>query len=99
MTANNTAHPLNKRAPDKVDAVIAAMLKTFRTMRKMSQAELAEAVGVSFQQIQKYEKAVDRVSAARLYYIAQALDVSVYDFYRVLPDASSVFTLEEEQQP
>lgn len=92
MTADNASSPLNKRAPDKVDAVIAAMLVTFRTMRKMSQAELGKAVGVTFQQIQKYEKAQNRIPASRLYYIAQVLEVSVADFFRPLPDAPSILT-------
>ena len=92
MTADDTSTPLNKRAPDKVDAVIAAMLKTFRTTRNMSQTELAQAVGITFQQIQKYETAANRIPASRLYYLAQVLEVSVADFFRPLPDAPSIMT-------
>jgi transcriptional regulator with XRE-family HTH domain len=69
------------RAPDQVDVVIAAMMKTFRAARKVSQTELAKGVGVTFQQIQKYETAQNRVPASRLYRIACLLDVSVLDFY------------------
>lgn len=75
-----------------MDAVIAAMLMTFRAMRKMSQMDLAEAIGVTFQQIQKYEKAQNRIPASRLYYIAQVLEVSVSDFFRPLPDSPSIVT-------
>ena len=48
---------------------------------KVSQAELGEKLGVSFQQVQKYEKGVNRVGAARLQQIATALDVPVTFFY------------------
>lgn len=46
-----------------------------------TQEELAHAVGISFQQIQKYEKGINRISAGRLYKLAQVLKVSVLDFY------------------
>jgi transcriptional regulator with XRE-family HTH domain len=80
-----------QKTPDQVDVVIAAMIKTFRATRKVSQTELAKGVGVTFQQIQKYEAARDRVSAARLYRIACFLDVSVLDFYMGLDMPGRVF--------
>jgi transcriptional regulator with XRE-family HTH domain len=84
------------RGPDKADIAIAAALKTFRAYRNVSQEELAKGVGVTFQQIQKYETAQNRVSASRLYYIACFLDVSVLDFYRALDMPGSVFTVTDE---
>jgi transcriptional regulator with XRE-family HTH domain len=83
------------RAPDQVDVVIAAMMKTFRATRNVSQTELAKGVGITFQQIQKYETAQNRVSAARLYHIARFLEVSVLDFYMGLENAPSVFSRHE----
>lgn len=65
--------PPNKRGVGKDDAQIGGRLRAMRIDRKMSQQELGEALGVSFQQIQKYEKGVNRVSAARLNQIAQVL--------------------------
>ncbi len=50
-------------------------------IRRMSQAELGEELGVSFQQIQKYESGVNRVSAARLYSICKALNVSLSSMF------------------
>ena len=52
-----------------------------RLEQKISQAELGDKLGVSFQQVQKYEKGVNRVGAARLQQIASALDVPVTFFY------------------
>ncbi|MCK6417905.1 MAG: helix-turn-helix domain-containing protein [Alphaproteobacteria bacterium] len=77
----------SKKSPDHVDVVIAAALKTFRALRKMSQEQLAGELGLTFQQIQKYEKAYNRISASRLYRIACLLEVSVLDFYMGLDGA------------
>ncbi len=52
----------------------------------MSQAKLADAVGVTFQQIQKYENGKNRISASRLQQIAQALDVTPSFFFEDVPD-------------
>ncbi len=77
----------SKRSPDHIDVVIAAALKTFRALRKVSQEELAESIGITFQQIQKYENGSNRVSASRLYKMACYLEVSVLDFYMGLDGA------------
>ena len=64
-----------------VDVYVGARLRMRRTMLGMSQSRLGELLGVTFQQIQKYEKGVNRVGAARLQQIAAALDVPVTFFY------------------
>jgi transcriptional regulator with XRE-family HTH domain len=69
------------REKTDADIRIAKRIRVFRLDRGVSQQELADAVGLSFQQIQKYERAVNRVSAGRLVEIAAALDVAVADFY------------------
>jgi len=56
-------------------------IKRIREARGMSQMELAEQVGVSFQQIQKYEKGVNKISAERIQQIAKALGTSVNTFF------------------
>ncbi len=56
-------------------------IKRIREARRMSQMELAEQVGVSFQQIQKYEKGINRISAERIQQIAKALGTSVNTFF------------------
>lgn len=67
--------------PVDVDLHIGRVLRRRRRGLRMTQAELATALGVSFQQVQKYECAANRMSAAKLYEAARALDVPVADFY------------------
>lgn len=67
----------NSRSSTKADAQIGARIRALRMDRKMSQQELGELLGVSFQQVQKYEKGVNRVSAVRLNQIATALHTTM----------------------
>jgi transcriptional regulator with XRE-family HTH domain len=64
-----------------VDLQIGQRLRQKRWLARMTQQQLAEAVGIRFQQIQKYESGANRISAARLWSLAQALDVPVTFFY------------------
>jgi len=72
---------MKKRSQDPRDPRIGMRIRTLRLERGLSQAELGEVLGVSFQQIQKYEKGVNRVSAGRLHRVAEALGVPVTFFY------------------
>lgn len=63
--------------PDVVDVAIGARIRSRRVYLKMSQTELATRVGVSFQQVQKYERGANRVSGSKLVAIAAALGSSV----------------------
>ena len=65
----------------KVDALVGARVRLLRERRKMSQTALGEKVGVSFQQVQKYERGTNRISASALFQIARALDVLPSDFF------------------
>ncbi|WP_398473381.1 helix-turn-helix domain-containing protein [Tardiphaga sp.] len=67
---------MKQRSAGQHDSEIGTRIRARRNMQKISQAELGEALGVSFQQIQKYEKGVNRVGAARLAEIAKALGTS-----------------------
>ena len=70
-----------QRSAGKPDIELGKRIRLRRVEQKISQAELGDKLGVSFQQVQKYEKGVNRVSAARLQQIAAALDVPVTFFY------------------
>jgi transcriptional regulator with XRE-family HTH domain len=70
-----------KRSPLSVDAHVGNKLRTRRVLAGMSQTELGRAVGITFQQVQKYEKAANRVSAGHLYAFAQALSCTPDDFF------------------
>lgn len=70
---------LDKVTP--VDEHIAKKLRQFRLAAGLSQEKLGELTGVTFQQIQKYEKAKNRVSASKLFEFAQLLERPIGDFY------------------
>jgi transcriptional regulator with XRE-family HTH domain len=69
------------RKSGPLDAMVGAKIRMFRTNREMSQTMLAERIGVSFQQVQKYEKGANRVGASRLSQIASVLGISVGDLF------------------
>jgi transcriptional regulator with XRE-family HTH domain len=74
------------RAQD-VDRQLAPRMRERRIMLGLSQQQLAERIGVTYQQVHKYEKGINRVPASRLYSIAQALGVEVGYFYEGLQTA------------
>lgn len=68
-------------APHPVDVHVGKRLRSRRTILGMSQEELGEAVGVTFQQVQKYERGLNRIGSSRLYEFACILGVSVSHFF------------------
>jgi len=73
--------PANPRSPSPLDAVIGKHIRKTRLAKGVSQERLAEIIGVTFQQVQKNEKGVNRMSAARLYHVAKALDEPIANFF------------------
>ncbi|MDI1265397.1 MAG: helix-turn-helix transcriptional regulator [bacterium] len=69
------------RKSGPLDEMVGAKIRLFRTNRGMSQSLLAEKIGVSFQQVQKYEKGANRVGASRLSQIAAVLGISVGELF------------------
>lgn len=69
------------RKPDHLDKAIGERLKEARKLKALSQEQLAAKVGLAFQQVQKYESGANRVSASRLYELAEALDLPVGFFF------------------
>ena len=72
---------LKYRLLSKYDHELGKRIRLRRVEQKLSQSDLADRLGVSFQQVQKYEKGVNRVGAARLQLVATALDVPVTLFF------------------
>ena len=66
---------LPRKSNSELDSYIGTLLRMLRLMVGMSQEALGEKLSLTFQQIQKYEKGTNRVSASRLYELVQALDV------------------------
>ena len=73
--------------PHRVDVHVGQRIRQRRWLTGMTQQRLAELVGIKFQQIQKYETGANRVSASRLWDIADALDVQVSFFFEGLDAA------------
>ncbi len=73
-----------KNGPNPIDTHVGTRLRLRRTMLKMSQETLASLVGVTFQQIQKYESGTNRISASRLYLISSVLEVPIGFFFEGL---------------
>ena len=67
--------------PQPVDRHVGSRVRMRRMMVGMSQEKLGEACGITFQQIQKYEKGTNRMGASRLHHIARVLDVPIEFFY------------------
>jgi transcriptional regulator with XRE-family HTH domain len=64
-----------------IDLLVGSRIRRFRKCRRMSQAQLGKKLGVTFQQVQKYENGKNRVGASRLQMISTALDVPVGQFF------------------
>ena len=77
------------RAPDPIDLHVGVRLRLRRMMLGVSQEALARKLGVTFQQIQKYENGQNRIGASRLYQLALALRVPVGFFFADLPGAEN----------
>lgn len=73
------------KLPHVVDLHVGRRLRIRRKQRGVSQGTLADHVGLTFQQMQKYERASNRISASKLYEIARALDAPVAYFFEGLP--------------
>ena len=64
-----------------IDVLVAERIRAHRKMRGLSQADLAKKLGVSFQQVQKYENGVNRIGAGRLFELAELFDVPIQALY------------------
>ena len=81
ILTNDPSHPGRKRRAGPEDIEIGRKIRALRLQRGLSQSGLAEGIGLTFQQVQKYEKGTNRVSAGRLQRIAELLNVPVTFFY------------------
>lgn len=75
----------NKKRPNPIDIHVGSRIRLRRNMLGMSQEKLGESLGITFQQIQKYEKGTNRVGASRLQAIASVLSVPVSFFFEDAP--------------
>ena len=71
--------------PDPIDVHVGSRVRLRRRLLGMSQGRLGKALGLTFQQIQKYERGTNRISSSRLYRLSKTLDVPVLFFFGELP--------------
>lgn len=95
---NKKVYSRGSGIPHPVDVNVGKRIKMRRCMIGMSQEKLAEEIGLTFQQIQKYERAVNRVSASKLYDFSKALGVPVNYFYQGLDDVKNNVGLPDNDQ-
>ena len=67
--------------PDPIDVHVGSRVKLRRSLMNLSQSELAKMLGITFQQVQKYERGANRVSASRLFHLGQILNVPIEFFF------------------
>ncbi|MCR5874001.1 helix-turn-helix domain-containing protein [Phenylobacterium sp. J426] len=84
----NTFVEIDRDAPNPVDRHVGLRIRMRRKELGMSQERLADSIGLTFQQVQKYERATNRVSASKLWEMAQVLRTNVGYFYEGLGDGN-----------
>ncbi|MCQ8279175.1 helix-turn-helix transcriptional regulator [Acetobacteraceae bacterium KSS8] len=77
--------------PSPVDVHVGNRIRLRRTLLQMSQEKLGDALGLTFQQVQKYERGANRVSASRLFDLGRVLDVPVSFFFDDMPGGGGTF--------
>src|SRR5271154_42401 len=77
------------RSPNPIDIHVGLQVRLRRKELKISQEKLADQLGLTFQQVQKYERGANRISASKLYEIARALRVSIVWFFEGLDDPTA----------
>ncbi len=84
--------PEKDARPSPIDVHVGSRIRLRRTLLGLSQERLGDQLGLTFQQVQKYERGVNRVGASRLFDLARVLDVPISFFFDDMPDslASSV---------
>jgi transcriptional regulator with XRE-family HTH domain len=80
---------MTKSSPDPVDIHVGARVRLRRTLLGMSQEKLGKALGLTFQQVQKYERGANRIGSSRLFQLSRILDVPVSFFFdEMLPETT-----------
>ena len=90
------------KVPSGIDRIVGQRLRWRRRELKLTQEQLGEKLGLTFQQVQKYEKGVNRISAGRLFEMAQVLGITITYFYEGVDDlleSPSLLTVHEDDHP
>lgn len=87
---------MTKKSPNPIDKHVGSRVRMRRMMISMSQEKLGENLGITFQQIQKYEKGTNRIGASRLQHISSVLGVPVSFFFEGAPTGNAITGFSEE---
>ncbi len=90
--ANKDVVEKNARRANPIDAHVGGRVRLRRMLLGMSQEKLADQLGLTFQQVQKYEKGINRIGASRLFELSQLLGVGVAFFYEDAPSATGAMS-------
>ena len=90
MPARLRATRVKTGKPNPVDIHVGSRVRLRRTMLGMSQEKLGEAIGLTFQQVQKYERGANRIGASRLFELSRVLDVPVSFFFDDMPSDAGI---------
>jgi transcriptional regulator with XRE-family HTH domain len=85
---SDKAAPVTKKSPNPIDRHVGSKVRMRRMLIGMSQEKLGGALGLTFQQVQKYEKGTNRIGASRLHRIANVLGVPIEFFYEGAPQGN-----------
>lgn len=91
--------PMTKKSPNPIDKHVGSRVRMRRMMIGMSQEKLGESLGITFQQIQKYEKGTNRIGASRLQNISSVLGVAVSFFFDGAPSSTNAEGFAEGSSP
>lgn len=86
------------KVPSGIDRIVGQRLRWRRRELKLTQEQLGEKLGLTFQQVQKYEKGVNRISAGRLFEMAQVLGITTSYFYEGVDDMIDTASLASVQE-
>ncbi len=92
------AHRRGKGKPSPVDVHVGARMRQRRTLLGMNQTKLGDALGLSYQQVQKYESGANRMGASRLYDLSQIFDVPVEFFFEEMPAEVAASSLAQKRR-
>jgi transcriptional regulator with XRE-family HTH domain len=85
MAKSKSGYGRGTGKPHPVDVHVGARARVRRTLLGMTQTDLGDALGLTFQQVQKYERGTNRIGAGRLYDLSRVLDVSIEHFFEDMP--------------
>lgn len=84
--------------PNPIDVHVGSRVRLRRTLLGMSQEKLGEAIGLTFQQVQKYERGANRIGASRLFDLSRVLDVPVSFFFDDMPEDAAAAPVDDDEE-